>query len=159
MSRVRNALFGLSFTLFGAAIGFAGSSLAGPGGHMPPGGHFVRALEQLDLTDAQEKMIDELRLDGMAAFREHREEKVADHKELVAAVKAGKLDRKVVHQKVDERMAAMKDDMHDLTDRLMDLYDSLSADQRAELVKMIEDHEARRGDDGPSGGHPGGHRR
>lgn len=146
---VRQALFAAGFTALGASFALAGGAVAGPGGHGghgppgAPGSHFVRIFEDLDLNADQQGKLVALKDEARATFAEHRDQRAADAKEMVSLVVEGKLTRAIVHQRIDDKVAEMKDGMHELGDQLFDMYETLSPTQRAALVERINVHTER----------------
>ena len=152
---LRQALFAAGFMGLGAALSTAGGALAGaggPGGPGGPGAHFVRMVEGLDLNADQQAKLAALKVEAKETFAEHRAEREADAAELIGLIRAGKLSRAVVHQRIDDKLAAMKDGMHELGDQLFDVYASLSVEQRSTLADRLE---AQAGQHSPRGPHRG----
>lgn len=153
-SPVRAALFGLGFTALGAGLTLASGAVAGPGGHGgPPGGHLMRVFEDLDLRPEQQKLVTAFKDDAREAMQDHHAERRADAQEWVKLVREDKLTRALMHQCIDQKIATMKDDMHEMADQVFDLYASLDQVQRAALVEKVEGHLTRMDSEGP--GHRG----
>lgn len=154
----RQTLFAAGFTLFGGALAAAGGAIAGPGGpddHGGSSGHFVRLMDDLDLNTDQKAKLAVVKAEAKQTFADHRAERRADSAELVGLIRADKLTRAVVHQRIDAKLAVMKDGMHELGDELFDVYESLTLVQRGTLADRMETHAAHEGDRSPRGGHRG----
>lgn len=151
---LRQALFAAGFMGLGAAVSAAGGALAGPGGpdgHGGPGAHFVRLIEGLDLNADQQAKLAAVKVEAKETVAEHRAEREADAVELISLIRAGKLSRPVMHQRIDDKLAAMKDGMHELGDQLYDLYEGLNASQRSLLADRLEAQAAQAGEHGGRG--------
>jgi Spy/CpxP family protein refolding chaperone len=111
------------------------------GGHGHGG--MGRVLHELDLTDEQEDKIFEI-MDGvrgevrplMREFRDTRED-------LVEILSAETIDRQAVETLRTERVAALDTASKTMTEALLDAADVLTPEQRAELVKLFEEHGGR----------------
>jgi Spy/CpxP family protein refolding chaperone len=140
-SPVRAALFGLGFTALGAGLTLASGAVAGPGGHGgTPGSHLLRVFEDLDLRPEQQKLVTAFKDDAREAMKDHHAERRADAQAWVTLVREDKLTRALMHQRIDQKIATMKDDMHEMADQVFDLYASLDQVQRAALVDKVEGH-------------------
>ncbi|RME22187.1 MAG: periplasmic heavy metal sensor [Deltaproteobacteria bacterium] len=164
-ANLRRILFASGFMVLGS-LGTVGLTAAagrgGPGGpaaHGPAGGPervVLMAMRRLDLTDEQQALlddaIDDIR-DQVRAAHSGRER--PDREALIAAVADGSLDREALHARVDARLAAMAETAHLSIDRIMDVYESLDADQKAELAELLTQAAERRGAMGRPGPGPG----
>lgn len=149
---LRATLFALGFTALGATLSLAGAAVAGPGGHGgPPGAHMLRVFEELDLRPDQQQLVDAFKADARDAMSDHHAERKADAQAWIALVKEDKLTRALMHQRVDQKLATMKDEVHEMADQLFDLYASLDKVQRAALIEKVEGHLARMDSAGPGG--------
>jgi Spy/CpxP family protein refolding chaperone len=148
MSRLSRALSAAALLTLGALGGAATSALAG--GHGGPGGpggpglhHFARAMAGLDLTEAQmQEMVDlrdDLRDEMIEAHRAQKGEADA----VLAQLEAGKVDRAALHARVDAAAKARTEVAHEALDRVLDVYDSLTPAQKAELVSTLKEHKAK----------------
>lgn len=130
-----------------------------------PLGMFFREARDLKLSDAQTAKVEELQK-GLKDGETPRDEMKTLHEDLVAGIKAGKLDT----AKLDADQAALEKAMTARRDKeaeaLNALHAALEPQQRKDLVKEIRDKQAKReekwkdkGDKmkGPGGGEPGKH--
>jgi len=152
------ALFGL-----GATSPFAADALAGPPGPPDmegrahhrgpkmPGAGLARAMSQLDLTADQQAALESIRDDLKGEMRGHRDERQADKDGWLEALRSGEIDRAAVHADIDTRAAERLALSHQVLDRVLDVYDSLTPEQKLELVEVIEDHEAEMSERGARG--------
>lgn len=165
MNRLVQITLGASLFLAGAlsSLGLQAAAGPGPGGmHGGPGGHGLlalgRAMDRLELNETQRQALQEARADIEERLDERRAAFDEDPQEKIQAVVDGTLQRKQVKAEIKERMQEAQDSMLFVVDRLFDVYETLDADQRAELGRLLselaERREARRGE-GP-GGQPGG---
>lgn len=167
-SNLRVLVFGLGMAGLGAVGGAGLTAIAGPGG---PGGHGARGgmpmpgmklahgMSQLDLTAAQAGMLDALRADMRAELRALRGEGEGDKEALVAAVlREGAVDRAALHADLDAAAAERLSLAHTFLDRVLDVRDTLSAEQLAELRELAAEHEARRAERGEGHGDDEGRR-
>ena len=121
--------------LLGSAFAFAGEG-QGPGpGHNP----LAWVVDQLDLTDAQEAMVEEWRAEARAEREEFRADREATKDALKSELLSGDPDPKVFHRMVDDRVAAHKARMHEQIDRFFELYDTFKPYQKAELARIVEE--------------------
>lgn len=162
MITLKNALFAIGFTILGAGLGTAGLAVAGHGHGGPPGGpeghgggfgaHLYRLYDGLDLTEAQQAQLEEIRDFARDEAEQDREDRRADGGQMVGLLKQAKPDRSAVHKLIDERAAQKTELAHEVADRFLDLHASLSDAQRAELIERMEELRARadeRMEDGP----------
>lgn len=161
-SKTRSILFALGFTTLGATAGVTAGAVAGPhrGGPGGSGMKFAHAMAGLDLTAEQQQMLTDLRTEvkaEMSAARDGRGDEMTAFAEAVST--GAPLDRGALHARIDEAAAAKTALAHKVVDGLADVYDSLDAEQKAELSEMIQDRmeqqERRKeqfgSDDGPRG--------
>lgn len=160
-STLRTVFFALGFTTLGATAGITAGAIAGPhGGKSGKGAmKFAMAMAGLDLSAEQQQMLtdlrDEVRTD-MKASRGMGDESKA-FAEAIAA--GGEVDRAALHTRIDEAAAAKTAIAHKTIDGLIDVYESLDTEQKAELSEMIEarmeQHDRRKeqfgGERGPRG--------
>ncbi len=155
---VRRILFASGFMLLGslgtvgltAAAGRGGPS--GAGAHGPAGGPervVLMAMNRLDLTEDQQALLDDAVDDIRDQLRTaRRSSERPDRTAMIAEIGDGSLDRTTLHAQVDARMATMTQTAHLSIDRIMDVYDALDADQKAELADMLTQVAERRQDRG-----------
>lgn len=148
---LRRALFALGFASLGAlgTIGLTAAAGHGPGGPgMSRGGHGARvmmmAISQLDLSAEQQAELEAARTDIVEHMQASRSELRSERGELLQALRDGTLSREDLHARIDERAAQATESMHYGIDRLMDVYETLDAEQQAELVELLEQVQERR---------------
>ena len=154
MIRTLGLGLGLGLASLGVAAGAGLTALASPGGPGAqrarpgvelPGMRLVHGISQLDLTDAQQEMLDALRADAKAEMQDlHAERKAEREARKEAMLSAGEPDRAALHAALDAHAADRLALAHTFLDRVLDIRDTLSADQLAELQEMAEAHEDRR---------------
>jgi Spy/CpxP family protein refolding chaperone len=139
---LKRGAFAIGFMGLGALLGVGASAVAGsPSGEGGRYGHLGRILgiyEGLDLNPAQQKQMAEIKGDLKEEFKTGMQERLEEGRETVDLIKADKLDRKLVHQRIDNRAKDRLEVAHDLADQLMDLHESLNASQKQELVTRLE---------------------
>jgi Spy/CpxP family protein refolding chaperone len=151
---LRTLVFGLGMATLGMVGGAAVTAIAspgGPGGHGPraamhmPGMKLAHGMAKLDLSDAQEQMLEDLRTDMRAEMRAMHEDKQGGKKAMVEAVLTeGEVDRDALHSDLDEAAAEKLAMAHTFLDRVLDVRDTLTPDQLGELREMAAEHDARR---------------
>lgn len=156
-SKIRSVLFALGFTTLGATAGITMGAIAGPHGGKGGPMKFAHAMAGLDLNAEQQQMLTDLRDELKADRAAARDGKGDEMKVFADAVMAGEdIDRTVLHQRIDEAAAAKTAMAHKMVDGLVDVYESLDADQKAELSDMLkermEQHERRKEQFGSDGG-------
>ena len=94
--------------------------------------------EALDLTDAQQEQLDEIKEEFFTKAKQLHEEKKAQHDEFMALVQAESIDPVQLKALVAKHRARM-DEMVDLAvDRVVAFHATLSAEQKEKLVEKIE---------------------
>lgn len=109
--------------------------------HMGFGGHGIdRALDQIDATDEQAdkiyEIMDNARSEVRPLIREFRDTR-DDVAELLSAET---IDRAALETLRAERVAALDTASKTMTEALLNAAEVLSAEQRAELVQLFEEH-------------------
>ncbi len=112
--------------------------------HMGMRGHGIeRALDAIDATDEQAdkiyEIMDEARSEFRPLFREFRDTR-DDLKDILSAET---IDRAALETLRSERVAALDNVSKTMTDALLEAADVLTPEQRAELVKLFEEHGGR----------------
>jgi Spy/CpxP family protein refolding chaperone len=150
MSRLTRTLSAAALIALGALGGAATSAVAGghgPGGHGGPGGpglqHFARAMASLDLSEAQMQSMIDLRDDIRAEMIEAHRDQKGEADAVLAQLEAGKVDRAALHARVDEAAKARTETAHEVLDRVLDVYDTLTPAQKTELVSTLKEHKAK----------------
>lgn len=147
-TKLRTLVFGLGMATLGMVGGATLTAIAGPGArggmHMP-GMQLAHGMARLDLSDAQEQMLDDLRTDTMAEMRAMHQDKKRGKRAMVETVLTdGEVDRTALHTDLDEVAAEKLALAHTFLDRVLDVRDTLTPDQLAELREMAAEHGARR---------------
>lgn len=145
MSTVRTVLFAAGFMALGALGATAGSALARPGSHHggPPVMKLGKLIASLDLTEAQEAALLDLREDLFAEYKATRSDHKDELEAIVSGIKTDTVDREAVHALIDTAAAERTALAHQATDRVLDLYDTLSPEQKVKLRERLDDIEAR----------------
>ncbi|MCB9780396.1 MAG: Spy/CpxP family protein refolding chaperone [Alphaproteobacteria bacterium] len=173
MTPIRRTLIAIGFMSLGAvgAVGLQAAAGApsdapadnggrgferGPGqrgdhmhGHRGQGGDhglraFGHAMSQLDLTEAQQDALAQVREDVRARMLEGRMGNETDREAILTAMADGSLDRDSLHETVDQKAAEMIEIGHYTVDKLMDVYETLDDDQRTELAEVLAQAAERR---------------
>ena len=144
----RAAIFALGFTALGTITGVTASAIAAPhrGAKSAPGiMKFAHAIGSLDLTDDQKGMLSDLRDEVRSEMRQSRADK-GDEGTLMAesVVRGESIDREALHAVIDEKAEAQTAMAHKVLDGVLDVYDSLDVDQKAELSAMVREHQAQK---------------
>ena len=97
--------------------------------------------EVLDLTDAQRAHLDQIKEEFMAKAEEMHTDKDAMQADILAQLEKKEMDANELKQLADRHRARM-DEVIDLgIDRLVEFHKTLSPEQKAKLVKKLEDCE------------------
>lgn len=138
---------------FGAAALLATSvAIAGPGrgpGH-GPGGPFGHIIQQIDLTDEQVDMLEGFKEEARADREARRAEGEAARATFKAELQSGKPNAAVLHDLIDQRLAAQAEVMHAHLDDMLALYATFTPDQLRTVNELLE-NPPERGDRGPRG--------
>ena len=117
-------------------LGLGGVAVANPGGGPERMLHLVR---ELDLTEEQMAVARAGREEMKALRESHREEAEAARETFKAQLGGGKPDAAVLHALVDDMVAARQEMAHAHVDNFLELYATLTAEQKAELAELIEE--------------------
>jgi Spy/CpxP family protein refolding chaperone len=96
-------------------------------------------LDDLEANDAQRDRVHAVKdrvYDDMKALRASTRKA---GREAIAELKKSSVDAEKLHGMVDARMNDMRDKMHGLVDGLIEIHGTLTPEQRAELIAMIEE--------------------
>ena len=141
----------LLLAALGASVALGGIAIAGPGfgpRHGPPGGfsmHLMLAFEQLELTEAQEELVVRQHLKNRKQRSAMHEQMRADKEALTAELEKATPDRARIHALVDQTAERMKQHAHEHVDQLLDLHQTLTETQRAQLIEQLKHMRERRG--------------
>jgi len=131
-------------TIITSTLAALGLSLLFFAGCRPPGHHGGAEFmidymsEALDLTDAQQDQLDEIKQEMFAKAAELHQQKKAQHEEFIALLQAEEIDPARLKTLVARHRAQM-DQMVDLAvDRVVAFHATLSAEQKEKLVRKIE---------------------
>lgn len=158
-TNLRTLVFGLGMATLGAVGATAATAVAQPGAERPgmhergphahgpklPGARFAHAVARLDLTADQEALNDDLKestRDDMKALHEAHKADMEGLKDQFLG--EGEVDRAGLHAMLDEHAADRLALAHGFLDRVIDLRDTLTPEQKAEIGEMAEEMEARR---------------
>ncbi|MCA9566662.1 MAG: periplasmic heavy metal sensor [Myxococcales bacterium] len=130
-----------------SALALGGLAVAGPhggpGGPGGPGGHgpghaMIRAIHELDLTDAQRQSIREILEDGREERMDGRDEHRAFMEQIKAELLSDAPDVKRLHQLVDKQHAEQLSRAHDRMDDMLAVAAVLTPAQRVELSAKLD---------------------
>lgn len=176
MKTIRTALFAIGFATLGsiATIGsyvvagapeappsadcpYAGRGMMGGQGGMGPMSHM---LDDLDLSDTQEKALDELQNELRGRWADGRDERMSPPDLLEAVLQADNLDSKNLHKLVDTALEQHRELAYFFVDEIADFVETLSPEQKKLILDKMESFEGQRGQGKGCGGHgKGGHGR
>lgn len=137
------AVVGTLATLTIGAVAVAGPH--GPGPHGPPGpeGAILHAIKQLDLTDEQVALLEDIRDSNKA---EHEAAK-ADRERTMQVFKKELLSDNPnaarLHKLIDDREAEMVKRAHDRLDTMLEIHAVLTPEQRAQVAANLEEMKER----------------
>ena len=144
----KKSLYGLGLMALGATLSLGMQAAANPGGPSggppPPGAILIHLLEDLDLTEAQQTQLDELKSEMRDRFMDAREDQARDAEEMAEIITARKIDRAAMHARIDEQLAAQAELLHAGADQLADFHATLTEAQKAELADKIREGLERR---------------
>ena len=150
-SKLRTLVFGAGIATIGMVGGAGLTAIAAPGGEGPrervslPGLKLTHAMAKLDLTAEQQEMITDLRADIKADITSMHEDKRGGKPAMGAQFLAeGEVDRAAMHADLDADAAEKLALAHTVLDRVLDIRDTLTSDQLAELRDMAGQQKARR---------------
>ncbi|MEL6186923.1 MAG: periplasmic heavy metal sensor [Myxococcota bacterium] len=130
------------------ALALAGFADARPGHHRGGSGHgpqrmFFKAMERLDLTEAQEVELVRMRRALREEAKSVRSSMRDSHQTLLAEMKKPTPNREEIKAIVKSGAAQRAQMAERFIDRALDFHALLSADQKTKLVEMIEKRQAR----------------
>jgi Spy/CpxP family protein refolding chaperone len=99
---------------------------------------FGRLLHKLDLTEAQEDLIVEAKANMKQRHKASRTGRRAAFETVAAELAKKQPDRARLHALIDQQVEAMKKNMHAGLDDMLKVHESLTDEQRAELVRQVE---------------------
>jgi Spy/CpxP family protein refolding chaperone len=153
---LRSALLAIGFTTLGITAGVTASAIAGPPGDRGMSGpmKFAQAMSGLDLSAEQQQMLSDLRDGVRSDMKQMKTDQGGETRGFAAAIASGEaIDREALHSQIDAAAAEKTAIIHKAIDGLIDVYDSLDEEQRAELSGMIQtrrtQQERREGLSGP----------
>jgi periplasmic protein CpxP/Spy len=131
-----------------ALTGFAGGC-GGHGGHRGHGrdpaamaafvtGRVDDALDDVDATPEQRARVHAVKDRLLESVRTAREQRGADHAELLAAWRSPTPDAAALHARVDERLDALRAMAHQAVDGALEVHQTLTPDQRERLAAKVE---------------------
>jgi len=97
--------------------------------------------EVLDLDDSQKEALDNIKEELMEKAREMHADKAAMKEVLVAQLGKEQMEREELQKLIDQHRAHMDDIVNLGLDRLIAFHQTLTPDQKAKLVKKLEDFE------------------
>lgn len=146
----RRRRFGLALGALAGGLGLASIAHARPfGGHGPGHGPhgfgrgFLRLIERLDLTEAQEVEAVRLRRALREEGQKLREATSAELRAIAAEMKKETPDRDAIHRRLDAAAERMRGMAHVAADAVLDFHAKLTPAQKAEVARHIEKRETR----------------
>lgn len=140
----------LTATVLLGSLAFGTVAIAGPGG----GGHFMRGVRDLDLTDEQRAELRELRESSREDRGDDKAEMQSIHEAFIAELAKASPNVATLHELTDRRSELQAAHAHEKVDSLVAVHAILTPEQRAELLEnMAERRAERRGERGE--GRPG----
>ncbi len=146
---LRNAVFGIAFASLGAVGALGSQAIARPGG-MGAGmgqqlqGRVGALFQDLDLSEKQQEVAKEIRLDLQQEFIRNRSANSDGLEEAIEALQGPQPDAEALHALADARMAAASASAHALIDGLLEFYATLDEAQRAKVLQRLDDQQERR---------------
>jgi Spy/CpxP family protein refolding chaperone len=126
-----------SVTMFTAGTAFADMQYHGHGFHGP--GPFElfspKVVEQLHLNSIQSQALDKIQADRKAMFDRMRDQHQAMMQSMQTALKSDNPDMRALVKQMDATMGQMHENMRKLQDQELNLYDTLTTEQK----KMVRD--------------------
>lgn len=111
-------------------------------GHGGPGGHAFQAvhglIDDLDLSADQQARLEALHSTLMSGFDAVHQEGGAHLEALIERIETGSLDRGEASLVMEQHIAALGEMLESATGEVVDLVNSLDADQRALLVAHLK---------------------
>jgi protein CpxP len=111
-----------------------------------------KIASRLDLSEEQKIRLNGLKDELMEKGREIHASRLAVKNEMVAQLRNDKIDRERLKEAVKKEEAKLDDAVSDLVAHLAEFHDSLTPEQRAELIRIVEKWDGRRREHH----HPGG---
>lgn len=137
MSLKRVLMIFASVAVFTAATAFASMDHHGPGDHGP--GPFelfsLKVVEQLHLNSTQTQALNNIQMERKAMFTQMRDQHQAMMQSMQTALKSDNADMRALTKQMDAAMDQMHDNMRKIQNEELNLYDTLTADQK----KMVRD--------------------
>lgn len=154
---LRTIIFGLGFATLGAVTVVGSQAIAqqgsGPGAGQaertrggPGGSGQLQALiTDLDLSENQLALAQELRAELREGAESHRDEREADRDAIVAALEAEPVDGEAIHALIDARQARKLEMAHAVADAALAFFITLDSEQQAVVLDRAERMQSRRG--------------
>ncbi len=99
---------------------------------------------ELKLDEPQKKQLEEIKVGYLERKKKGREGKKEDHKLLLAEIKKDSIDKKQVSEIVSKMDKQRNETREWMIDQLIAFHKTLSAEQRAKLVELIEKFHSKR---------------
>jgi Spy/CpxP family protein refolding chaperone len=143
----RTALFAVGFLTLGAMAGITDSAVAGPDERRSTPGpvKIVQLMGELQLTAEQEQALTTLIAQTRSERQADRSNRGGELQNFGTAMAAGSMvDRAALHAHIDARAEERAARNHAFMDGLLDIYESLDADQKAQLSAMMSERSSQR---------------
>jgi Spy/CpxP family protein refolding chaperone len=103
-----------------------------------------KIASRLELNEEQKDLLNGLRDEWIEKGKELHESRAAIRNELVAQLGSDKIDRDRLTEAVKKEEAKLNEAVSELVARLAVFHDSLTPEQRADLVRIVEKWDGRR---------------
>jgi Spy/CpxP family protein refolding chaperone len=132
-------------TLAAVAVFSVGAvALARPDGHGHGGPHrLMKLVEKLDLTEAQQDLLDEIRLEAMKSRKANRAKKMEAMQALAAEIEKPQVDQTKLQALADQHIELMRQNLHARIQGFAKLHQTLTPAQKKELADQLRRVEKR----------------
>ena len=143
----RTSLFAIGFLTLGSVAGLTASAVAGPEARRGTPGpvKIVQLMGELELTAEQEQALTALIAQTRSERQADRSNRGTELQDFGTAIAAGaSVDREALHAHIDARAEQRAARNHAFMDGLLDLYETLNPEQKAELSRMMSERSSQR---------------
>lgn len=127
-----------------STLALGGVALARPGGHDFGGPHrLMKLVEKLDLTDAQQDLLDDLRLEAMKNRRANKDKRMDTLRAIADEIEKPQVDETKLKALADQHIELMRQNLHARIQGFGKLHRTLSPKQKQELAGQLRRMEKR----------------
>jgi len=101
---------------------------------------FKDISDELNLTEAQKTLLSSIRDEFIEQGRKRQEEQERMHQDLSRLIMSDRIDTDEVKARIKEKHAEFENMIDLAVDRLAEFHDTLTPDQKEQLVKLMEKH-------------------